>query len=442
MNWQKKTLGDLVENFSIRAKDYGGSEGMQFLGVSNDDGIVNSKSAAEEKGEDYKIIEKGCFAYNPYRINVGSVAYFNNDIKGLISPAYVIFKTKPNSIKDDLLLKFLKSTEGLRQIKFHGRGTVRQALRFDDLCKIEIVIPSFDDQELLITNIQKIEAMVDRLSSEVNHQLNLVKKLRQQLLQNAIQGKLVKQNPNDEPANILLQKIKAEKELLIKDRKLQKEKALPQIKEEDIPFDIPENWVWCRFGEIVNMSRGRFSVRPRNDPDYFGGEYPFIQIGSLNDWGSTIEDAPQSLNAKGYKVSKEFPTSTIAIAIVGGTIGNLGVLGKPMCFPDSIIGILPTSHLDHNFILNFMRFVQPTIRKASYQMAGQPNIKIPTLTDLMVPLPPLAEQRRIGENFEQLMQTCDALETSIKQSQQYNEQLLQQVIREALTKEIKPGVLV
>ena len=84
MEFKKYFLKDLVENFSVRAKDYGGASNLEFLGVSNEDGIVQSKYAAEEKAEDYKIIEKGCFAYNPYRINVGSIAYFAEDIKGLI----------------------------------------------------------------------------------------------------------------------------------------------------------------------------------------------------------------------------------------------------------------------------------------------------------------------------------------------------------------------
>jgi len=154
MSFRKVRLGELIENFSIRARDYGGSEGLKFLGVSNEDGITSSKYPAEDKAEDYKIIEKGCFGYNPYRINVGSIAYLDKDIKGLISPAYVIFKTKPNSIKDNLLLKFLKSSEGLRQIKMHARGTVRQALRFEDLCKIELTIPAYAEQEILISKIQ------------------------------------------------------------------------------------------------------------------------------------------------------------------------------------------------------------------------------------------------------------------------------------------------
>jgi type I restriction enzyme, S subunit len=105
MIWRKIKLGEVVEDFSVQAKDSGGSEDLLFLGVSNELGIIPTKNAAEDKGKDYKIIEKGCFVYNPYSINVGSIGLLNDDVEGLISPAYVVFKPKTNSIKPELLLK-------------------------------------------------------------------------------------------------------------------------------------------------------------------------------------------------------------------------------------------------------------------------------------------------------------------------------------------------
>ncbi|HPH19145.1 MAG TPA: restriction endonuclease subunit S, partial [Haliscomenobacter sp.] len=212
MRWKTINLAELVENFSVRAKDHSSdTSALEFCGVSNEDGITKSKYAAEDKAEDYKIIEKDCFAYNPYRINVGSIGLIENEIVGLISPAYVVFKPKPRSILPQLLLKFLKSTEGLRQIKMYARGTVRQALRFEDLCKIEITIPEYDEQNEVLKRILDTEIEKKALSSELTHQLSLVKQLRQAFLREAMQGKLVAQAPQDEPAAQLLAKIKAEK---------------------------------------------------------------------------------------------------------------------------------------------------------------------------------------------------------------------------------------
>ena len=100
------------------------------------------------------------------------------------------------------------------------------------------------------------------ISYELTHQLSLVKKLRQQLLQDAVQGKLVEQDLNDEPASELLEKIKAEKEQLIKAGKTKKEKELSAFKEDEIPFKIPEDWVWCRLGEICTKIFSRLQRRP------------------------------------------------------------------------------------------------------------------------------------------------------------------------------------
>ena len=121
--------------------------------------------------------------------------------------------------------------------------------------------------------------------------------------------------------------------------------------------------------------------------------------------------------------------------IVGGTIGNLGVLGREMYFTDSIIGILPNKFYNQDYILNYLRYKQPAIKSEAYQMAGQPNIKIPTLENLLFPMPPLEEQNRIVQKLDELMQYCNELEASIKQGQSQNEKLLQQVLREALRKE-------
>ncbi len=435
MSWGKVNLECVIEHFSIKAKDYGGSTGLPFLGVSNDDGIVASKFAAEEKGEEYKIIEKGCFAYNPYRINVGSIAYYNEDAKGLISPAYVIFKTKPNKIKDDLLLRFLKSAEGLRQIKLYARGTVRQALRFDDLCKIEITIPSFEKQEKLIHNIQGVEFKKDQLSKELSHQLDLVKKLRQQLLKDAIQGKLVDQNPNDEPASILLKKITAEKQL-IKEKKLKKE--LPKIKKEEIPFEIPKNWAWCRLGELAYITSGSTPSQDAFVPDGI----PYLKMYNLKNQKIDFDFKPQYIKEEVHngqlKRCRAYP-GDILMNIVGPPLGKIAIIPVHLIecnFNQAAVLIRPIFK-EMNFYLfwhlNEMSEINSVDTKG---VAGQANISVTQAHNIKVPLPPLNEQHRIVEKLEQLMQTCDALEASIKQSQQENDQLLQQVLREALTQEI------
>ncbi|MCE3237645.1 MAG: hypothetical protein K0R24_626 [Gammaproteobacteria bacterium] len=428
-------LGNYIKKKSIRAESTADYNDMPVLGVSNKLGITKTDHKKSKDLSNYLIIESGDFAYNPYRINVGSIGLVHQAV-GLVSPAYVVFTTTDKLIPE-LLLDFLKSTEGLFQIGKYARGTVRKALRFEDLCEIEIPIPSIDEQRQIIKRKSTIEVELDSLKSGINYQLILLNKLKQQILQDAIEGKLTKKwriaTPDIESASKLLKRISDEKEQLIKNGKIKKQEPLPKITDEDKPFILPKGWEWCHFGAYASFARGRFSIRPRNDQSCFGGKHPFIQIGSLDDKGSVVNTYSQTLNDKGFAASKMFEKGTIMVAIVGGTIGNLGVLGRDMCFPDSIVGVKPSNTTCQDYILLLLRHFQPLLRKLSYQMAGQPNIKLPTLNNLICGLPPFEEQQVIVTKVNELFAICDQLEAKITQNQIYADQLMQAVLKEAFT---------
>lgn len=445
MSWRIVKLGDLVENFSVRAKDYGGSEGLDFCGVSNEEGIIKTKYAAEDKAEDYKIIEKGCFAYNPYRVNVGSIGLVTDDFKGLISPAYVVFKPKPKTIIPELLFKFLKSDEGLRQIRFYGRGTVRQALRFEDLCNIELSIPDYSEQEKLFKKLINSQEKSNILSTELSHQLYLVKKLRKQLLHDAVQGKLVPQNPNDEPASELLKKINAEKQKLIAEGKLKKEKELPPIKAEEIPFEIPEGWVWCRLGEITTLlTDGKHG----DSKDQKDSGYYFLSAKDIQN-GKFIYDNARQITYEDFIETHRrtnLEPGDLCVVNTGATIGKTAFapdneLTRKTTFQKSvaILKVL-NHHTSMRFIEYFIIFETPKLLKTSRGSAIN-NLLLGDMKNVLFPMPPLKEQLCIVQKLDELMQTCGDLEASIKESAAQNEKLLQQVLREALRKEVKEVIV-
>lgn len=430
MTWRKIKLGEIVENFSVRAKDIDDDYSeFPFLGVSNETGITLSKYAAEDKAEDYKIIEKGCFAYNPYRVNVGSIGLLNQDSKGLISPAYVIFKTKPETIIDELLLKFLKSSEGLRQIKLHARGTVRQALRFDDLCKIELSIPDYEYQETIFNRLNFHQISGDKISTELSHQLELVSGLRQAFLREAMQGKLVPQDERDEPAEILLEKIKAEKEKLIAEKKIKKQKPLSEIKPEEIPFEIPNNWTWCRLGEIAELKSGnQYSYEKSNSG------VMYVKVGDMNIDGNEYEILESStyFEEKSIKQNDLIPVKSIIFPKRGGAIATnkrRAILKEPILVDSNTMSVIPSSEIDFDFFLWWFN----TIDLAEFGNVNIiPQVNNKDLVPLSFPLPPLAEQKRIVEKLEKLMKFCDELEANILESKTQAENLLQIALKEAL----------
>lgn len=436
MIWRTVKLGDLVDNFSFRAKNYGGSTNLNFLGVSNEDGITISKYAAEDKAEDYKIIEKGCFAYNPYRINVGSVALMNDEAKGLISPAYVVFKPKPKSIIPELLLKFLKSSEGLRQIKLYARGTVRQALRYEDLCKIEIRLPDYNEQNILFKNLNITHNEGDKLISEQTCQLNLLKKLRQQILQDAVQGKLVPEDPMDEPASKLLERINAEKEQLIREKKIMKDKPLPEIKHEEIPYEIPEKWEWCRLGDICGfITKG---TTPSLDKIKTNGKIPYLKVYNIVGQKINFEYKPQFIDEGTHNDiltrSIVYPNDVL-MNIVGPPLGKVAIV--PNSFPQwninqALVRFRPLDIEISSFLYFYLCEGSEIKKLIPLGVVGQDNLSLEQCRNLIFPLPPLSEQHRIVIQIDQLMKLCDELEHSIRQNQKYTQELLQVALKEAL----------
>lgn len=437
MKWEKVKLGELINNFSLRGEVLENHTTFTFYGVSNTEGIIPTINAARDKAATYKIIEKGCFAYNPYRINVGSIAYFNNDDLGLISPAYVVFKVKENRIYDKLLLDFLKSEEGLFQIKLHARGTVRQALRFEDLCQIELYLPSYNEQKKLYQDLNKIEQLTYRLRAEQAIQLKNISSLRQQILKDAIQGKLVSQEANDETASELLKKIEAEKARLIKEKKIKKEKLYPPIQADEIPFEIPDSWKWCRLGVICYIASG--STPKKNA--FVDDGIPYLKMYNIRNQKIDFDHKPQYITREiheGLLKRSRTEVGDVIMNIVGPPLGKVAII--PPTLPEvnfNQAGVLIRPLLFKKYNLNFWIYwylnEMSEINSISTKgVAGQDNISVTQVRNMKLALPPLAEQQRIVERVDELMELCDKLEKAVTTNQKLAEKLYQSTLREAL----------
>ncbi|NLW48284.1 MAG: hypothetical protein GXY86_13245 [Firmicutes bacterium] len=363
-------------------------------------------------------------------------------VKGKFIASDLCFILQPKKDKKLDLKFYYRVFNFLREdiVKKTATGTSKLAINQTNFGKY--MLPYFDIEHQLkfSEKLDSISFIKNDLINRFDDQSKYLSQLRQSILQEAIEGKLTadwrKQNPvrKGDPntdAAALLEKIKLEKEKMIAEGKIKKEKPLEPIKPEEIPFELPEGWIWCRFGNYAYFERGKFSIRPRNDKSCYGGKYPFIQIGSLSNNGDVVRNFKQTLNEKGFAASKQFEKGTIAIAIVGGTIGNLGVLGLDMCFPDSMVGIRPTLITNQDYILLLLRSKQSEIRKSAYQMAGQPNIKLPTLTELIIPLPPLSEQKAIVNRVNNLLNTVDELKQQVSDRKEQAEELMRAILREA-----------
>jgi type I restriction enzyme S subunit len=239
------------------------------------------------------------------------------------------------------------------------------------------------------------------------------------------------------------------KDLIDKVRKKREQKPWESIKKpafiqfdlskfETNLYEIPENWQWVALANYADCSRGKFSIRPRNDPRYYNGEYPFIQIGDLPKDGGKITSHKQTLNEKGLSISKLFPKDTVAIAIVGATIGNTGILEYDMCFPDSMVGINTGSEVGNVYLEYYLRTEKDKFRTISYSSGGQPNINLETLNPHPFPLPPEDEQKAIVRRVEALFKIADQVEARYQKAKAVVDKLTQSILAKAFRGELVP----
>lgn len=244
-----------------------------------------------------------------------------------------------------------------------------------------------------------------------------VDKLRQSILQLAVQGKLVPQDPKDEPASVLLEKIKAEKEKLVKEGKIRKTKPLPPIDSSKIPYELPRGWEWSWLEQLsVNIHYGYNA-----SADFSQKAVRLLRISDIQNNKVNWETVPgckiEENNIQSYLLNN----NDILIARTGGTIGKSYIvkeLAVKAVFASYLIRVIPAENVSPTYLKLF--FESPSYWSQLYAKSmgtGQPNVNGTSLKSLLIPLPPIYEQNRIVDKVDSLKHLCAGLEIKLKQSQ-------------------------
>lgn len=190
---------------------------------------------------------------------------------------------------------------------------------------------------------------------------------------------------------------------------------------------VPEGWSFCTLEELATVERGKFSVRPRNDPRYFGGTMPFVQTGDVTGAKTYLDSYTQTLNEEGVAVSKVFPAGTILITIAAN-IGDTAITSFDVACPDSIVAILPYLNKANVFWLNAVLETKKQDLDSQSTQNAQKNINLQVLRPLSLLTPPLPEQQKIAKilsTWDQAITTCEQL---LVNSQQQKKALMQQLL--------------
>jgi len=312
-------------------------------------------------------------------------------------------------------------------------GTSKESINQTNFKKYDLPYFNIEQQDFWIERLKNTLVRKDLLCSQLTHQQTLLKKLRQQILQEAIQGKLTAdfraQNPDIEPAGELLARIKAEKEQLIKEKKIKKQKPLPPISEEEIPFELPEGWVWCHIGDIS------FSIVPNRDkPKSFTGSIPWVTIVDIDD--NSISLTYKSGKGLSLNETKNYNARVMPEgAVLTGCVGRYGIaalITKSIVANQQLHCFVPLCNVDPAYIAYSIK-----VQKLYFEnIAIQTTLKYVNKTkmeSMLLTLPPLSEQKAIVTKVEKLLAICDQLETQITTNQTHTEQLMQAVLKEAFS---------
>ena len=226
------------------------------------------------------------------------------------------------------------------------------------------------------------------------------KDLKNSILQLAVSGKLVPQDASDEPAIKLLERIRAERESLIKQKKIKNTKVEP-ITEEDIPFEVPESWEWVRIEEIGDWKAG--ATPSKSKPEYYsGGRIPWLLTGDLND--GLIKEIPNKITEKALNECsvRLNPAGSVLVAMYGATIGKIGILESPATTNQACCACILHDQSIREWLFTWLLYYKPYFNELG--MGGaQPNISRGTIVLQLLPLPPLAEQKRIVQKVQEVM---------------------------------------
>ena len=418
-NWEWVRLGEigsLLSGYAFKSTEYEKS-GVQVVRISDlADDTVSTKDAVYYSKKDelnqYLVVK------NSFLIcltgSIGKMAWVQDNISRYLNQRVGMYISYDVSITPYLWL-FLHSPYVINQwiaSKTSTNGNIKNSNVTEALCPI----PPLAEQERIVAKIEELMPLIEEYG-KAEEQLTKLNaefpdKLRKSILQQAVQGKLTERDPADEPASELLKRIKKEKEALMKSGKIKKEKPLPEITEDEKPFDIPDTWEWVRLSDICNISDGTHQT-----PTYVEHGIPFISAQNVKPYRFLPENHRDVSYEDYLEYNKNISPEKgdILMARVGAGIGEAAIIDQDFEFSIYVSLTLIkcySKEFDMMYLLHVLN--SPIGRKLAEKKtlgkgASQGNLNLIFIREFVLPIPPLAEQKRIVKRVEELLALCDEL---------------------------------
>lgn len=419
--WSWVQLSDvslIQEGAGIRKWQYRDS-GVQILCVTNIlDGAVDLTKkelyiSEEEYNEKYchLTLNKGDIVTACSGGSWGKVAIFNSDNTIMLNTSTLRMRFWGDICCNEFLYYICQSQFFKNQLQRQLSG-MQPNFGYAHYSRIIIPLPPLAEQKRIVAKIEELLPYIDRYEQAWSklEQFNnrFPEDMKKSLLQYAIQGKLVEQRPEEGTAEELFAEIQNEKQKLIAEKKIKKEKPLPEITDDEKPFDIPESWKWVRWGDLSQSIQYGY-----NAPAQESGRIKMVRISDIQD-GDVLWDSVPYCEIK----EEDIPTyllsaNDILFARTGGTVGK-SYLVKEVPYEAVYAGYLIRTQYSSLLCPEYLKLFMEsqlywTQLKNGTIATAQPNCNGKTLSKMILPLPPLAEQKRIVEKLEQLLPMCEQL---------------------------------
>lgn len=421
-NWMWVTLGSILNKLTDgthRTPKYT-STGVKFVSVKDmSNGFLSLENTKFISEEEHKELFARC---NPEKGDLilskvgttGVPAIVDTTEPFSLFVSVALLKFDCECVDVEFLYYMLMSPLVQAQATENTRGVGNKNWVLDAIASTMVVLPPLSEQKRIVKKLKELLPYVDRYAAsyEKLEQFNtkFPEDMKKSILQYAIQGKLVEQRPEEGTGEELYQQIQAEKQAekqrLIAEKKIKKEKPLTEISEDEIPFDIPESWKWVKVGNVGSWSSG--ATPSRTNPAYYGGTIPWLKTGDLND--GFIKEIPEFITDLALeKTSLRLnPVGSVLMAMYGATIGKLGILDISATTNQACCACIPYEGIHNKYLFYYLM----SMRRSYIGMAeggAQPNISKEKIVNSLIPIPPLAEQKRIVAKIEELLPLCERL---------------------------------
>ena len=417
-SWEWVRLGDVITTINgDRGKNYPGkkywqSKGVPFLNAAclSADKYIEKDKFNYISNDRYNLLRSGFIEKNDIlyciRGSLGKVGIVNIN-KGAIASSLIIvrpfFKEQQNI---DFLYYILSSSLNIDFIKKHRNGSAQPNIPGKDLLEMIIPLPPLEEQSRIAAKIAQLFALLRKVESSTQQYAKLQTLLKSKVLDLAMRGKLVEQDPNDEPASVLLEKIKAEKDQLIKEKKIKRSKPLPPISDEEKPFEIPDSWEWVRLGKITALvtkgttPKGGKSAYVNKGINYYRAENVAFSGLSKESLNYIPLEMHEGLLKRSILKEKDI------LITIAGTLGRVTYVKKEDLPGNtnqavSISRPINSDEIDEKFLTYTLTSLLQQVVKNN-KTTSIPNLTLRQIEEIIFPFPPLSEQYRISTKLSQL----------------------------------------